>query len=85
MKSPISDNVADNEVHSYAFPFVSRAQWNARPAKEKTLLQTPVPYVVIHHTYIPGACYTGEQCQKAMRSMQNYHMDSHNWWDIGYQ
>ncbi|KAJ0173086.1 hypothetical protein K1T71_011262 [Dendrolimus kikuchii] len=71
-------------LHSYAFPYVSRAEWNARPATLTTPLQTPVPYVVIHHSYTPAACYTAEQCRGAMRDMQNFHMDDHGWWDIGY-
>lgn len=82
--SIFKDETANNEVQTYDFPFVSRTEWNARPAKEKTPLHTPVPYVVIHHSYIPSACYTGEQCRKAMRGMQNFHMDDRKWWDIGY-
>ncbi|XP_069356620.1 peptidoglycan-recognition protein LB-like [Maniola hyperantus] len=74
----------DNEVITYDFPFVTRAQWSARAAKQKLPLPTPVPYVVIHHSYSPPACYDGPQCKKAMRSMQNFHMDDRGWWDIGY-
>ncbi|XP_023952833.2 peptidoglycan-recognition protein LB isoform X2 [Bicyclus anynana] len=77
-------NADYNEVSSYDFPFVSREQWSARTAKEKLPLQTPVPYVVIHHSYTPAACYDGIQCRQAMRSMQNFHMDDRDWWDIGY-
>ncbi|CAH2263540.1 jg10891 [Pararge aegeria aegeria] len=74
----------DNEVLTYDFPFVTRAQWSARTAKQKLSLQTPIPYVVIHHSYTPPACYDGPTCKKAMRSMQNFHMDDRGWWDIGY-
>ncbi|KAG6446804.1 peptidoglycan-recognition protein LB [Manduca sexta] len=74
----------DNEVVSYNFPFVTRSGWNARTPKEKTPLNFPVPYVVIHHSYMPPACYNREACCTAMRGMQNFHMDDHGWWDIGY-
>lgn len=74
----------ENEVHSYNFPFVSRAQWRARDPVKTNPLNTPVPYVVIHHSYIPPACYDREKCCAAMRGMQNFHIDDHGWWDIGY-
>ncbi|XP_013143081.1 PREDICTED: peptidoglycan-recognition protein LB-like [Papilio polytes] len=75
---------SENEVLTYDFPFVTRYQWGARIPKEKTTLHTPVPYVVIHHSYKPAACYDAVQCKKAMQSMQNFHMDDREWWDIGY-
>lgn len=75
----------ENEVNTYAFPYFSRSQWNARCPQQVQPLHTPVPYVVIHHSYIPAACYSSEECAKAMRSMQDFHMDGHGWWDIGYR
>lgn len=44
----------------------------------------PVPYVVIHHSAVPAACYTPRDCINAMRSMQVFHQDTHGWLDIGY-
>nr|BAF74637.1 peptidoglycan recognition protein-D [Samia ricini] len=82
--SIFSGESVENEVPSYDFPFVSRSQWSARQPNQTLPLKTPVPYVVIHHSYIPAACHTRETCCKAMRSMQNFHMDGHQWWDIGY-
>ncbi|KAM3963833.1 peptidoglycan-recognition protein LB-like [Aphomia sociella] len=79
-----SNESTENEVSRYNFPFVSRSEWNARIAKQVTPLVTPVPYVVIHHSYTPGACYTDTECREAMRSMQDFHMDDRRWWDIGY-
>ncbi|CAG5044139.1 unnamed protein product [Parnassius apollo] len=74
----------ENEVITHNFPFVARSEWRARTPKQKQALQTPVPYVVIHHSYSPPACYEAAQCENAMRSMQDFHMDSRGWWDIGY-
>ncbi|XP_059052550.1 peptidoglycan-recognition protein LB-like [Achroia grisella] len=79
-----SNESSENEVNTYDFPFVPRSQWRARTPKQLTSLVTPVPYVVIHHSYTPGACYTDDECCKAMKSMQDYHMDDRRWWDVGY-
>ncbi|KAL4711796.1 hypothetical protein ACJJTC_005965 [Scirpophaga incertulas] len=79
-----SDSASENEIQSYDFPFVDRAGWNARTPSKKNPLTTPVPYVVIHHSYTPPACRTGCECKEAMRQMQNFHMDDRGWWDIGY-
>ncbi|XP_063541466.1 peptidoglycan-recognition protein LB-like [Cydia strobilella] len=65
------------------YTYYTRADWVAAPATDVEPLSTPVPYVVIHHTYIPGACNTTVQCVAAMRSMQEYHQ-SLGWGDIGY-
>lgn len=78
------DDAIENEVQSYNFPFVTRREWQARTPKDKTPLRTPVPYVVIHHSYTPAACYDRETCSAAMRTMQNMHMDLRGWWDVGY-
>nr|BAF03521.1 peptidoglycan recognition protein C [Samia ricini] len=65
------------------FPFCSRECWGAKPPTDTRFLNTPVPYVIIHHTAIPTACYTTDQCIQDMQSMQNFH-NSINWGDIGY-
>ncbi|CAF4916860.1 unnamed protein product [Pieris macdunnoughi] len=74
----------ENEVITYDFPLVRRGKWNARKPTHTLPLNVPVPYVVIHHSYSPSACEDSNSCAQAMRSMQNYHMDEHGWWDIGY-
>lgn len=63
---------------------VPRDAWLARPAKDCDELAGPVPYVVIHHTFIPPACNTSEKCEEAMRWMQDFHQFNRSWWDIGY-
>lgn len=67
----------------YNFTFVSREEWDALPSTDDTPLPTPVQYVVIHHTYIPAACYDRKSCIEAMKGMQRYH-NSLGWGDIGY-
>lgn len=70
-------------VESEKFPFYSKSDWQGAPGELVVPLHLPVPYVVIHHTYIPDACYTVEDCSAKMRSMQRYH-NSLGWGDIGY-
>lgn len=43
-----------------------------------------IPFVIIHHSYQPGASYTQHDCEAAMRSMQNAHQLKNGWNDIGY-
>ncbi|XP_077293930.1 peptidoglycan-recognition protein SC2-like [Arctopsyche grandis] len=76
----ISAAVLDN---GKAVTIVSRAGWGARSPTSTTGMSTPVPYVVIHHSAGP-ACTTNSACQSQMRSMQNLHMDTNGWADIGY-
>ena len=65
---------------------VSRADWGAEPpVSRQNLTSLPVPFVVIHHTYIPGFCNSSSTCNAAMRGMQNYHQNTQHWPDIGYQ
>ncbi|XP_050668448.1 peptidoglycan-recognition protein LB-like isoform X2 [Leptidea sinapis] len=73
-----------NEVVTDDFAFVNRSGWNAEEPKQSLPLTTPVPYVVIHHSYLPPACSTREQCSRAMTQMQRMHVDTRGWWDIGY-
>nr|QBC16601.1 peptidoglycan recognition protein LBi [Sitophilus zeamais] len=63
---------------------VTRDEWGAKPPTGVENLTLPVPYVVIHHSYIPAACSTKEECINDMQWMQNYHQQNNSWCDIGY-
>ncbi|CAH0713734.1 unnamed protein product, partial [Brenthis ino] len=63
---------------------VPRDEWGASPPRSRSILNTPVSLVVIHHTYIPRACNNRQDCSVAMRSMQNTHQITNGWDDIGY-
>ncbi|XP_038214256.1 peptidoglycan-recognition protein LB-like [Zerene cesonia] len=76
--------IASKESICYPFSFVSREEWNARPPKSISTQNLPVPLVVIHHTYIPRACYSQSECSRSMRAMQDTHMITNGWADIGY-
>lgn len=63
---------------------VTREEWDANSPKLVEKFDGPIPYVIIHHSYTPPACYTEESCIKAMRSMQDFHQNDRGWNDIGY-
>lgn len=46
-------------------------------------MSTPVHWAIVHHTVTPS-CFNQEDCSYWMRSIQDYHMDSNGWDDIGY-
>lgn len=62
---------------------VSRADWGARPSKHINYMGTPVTVVFIHHTAM-NECFSQDECASEMRTIQNFHMDTRGWDDIGY-
>lgn len=62
---------------------VTRSQWGARPPRTVVNITEPVPRIFIHHTDTPS-CATQHECSKAVRGIQNFHMDTRGWDDIGY-
>ncbi|CAG9821385.1 unnamed protein product [Phaedon cochleariae] len=72
-------------VNSLTDPeIIPRSQWYAKPPKSIQPMENPVPYVVIHHSYMPPACYNLEDCIGAMQWMQDLHQINNSWVDIGY-
>lgn len=67
-----------------AIRIVSWSEWDAKPPTGVQYINHKVPYVIIHHTYIPSACYTERECISAMQSIQKYHQVDNQWADIGY-
>ncbi|KAF4525890.1 hypothetical protein B566_EDAN015175 [Ephemera danica] len=62
---------------------VSRSEWNARPPTSTSPMSNPVPFVVIHHS-AGASCTTQSSCTSQVQGIQNYHMDTNGWNDIGY-
>ncbi|XP_019636421.1 PREDICTED: peptidoglycan-recognition protein SC2-like [Branchiostoma belcheri] len=62
---------------------ISRAEWGARPPRSRANVTSPVPYVIIHHSYDFG-CLNKSDCEEHVRLIQDFHMDSRGWDDIGY-
>lgn len=69
---------------STSLEIISRDEWGAKSPKDIEYINKIVPYVIIHHSHTPVACYSSTNCAKAMRSMQNFHQDDRGWFDIGY-
>ncbi|CAD5114065.1 DgyrCDS3214 [Dimorphilus gyrociliatus] len=66
-----------------AIQIVTRSQWQARPPRSRTNLVTPVSMLFVHHT-AGATCSSQSTCSARTRAIQNYHMDSNRWNDIGY-
>lgn len=62
---------------------VSRADWHAKPPKGRTPLNTPVPYIILHHTDW-DECFDFDTCAAMMRKIQDFHQQGRGWNDIGY-
>jgi len=62
---------------------ISRAEWGARTATSYTTIARPIPRYFVHHS-AGAACTTEAACKSAVKGIQNYHMDSQGWSDIGY-
>jgi N-acetylmuramoyl-L-alanine amidase len=62
---------------------VSRAEWGARRPTSIAPISRPVPRYFVHHTE-GTVCTTQAACSAVVRGIQNYHMDSRGWADIGY-
>ena len=69
---------------TFASVIVKRDEWGAKLPKLIEKFNGSSPYVIIHHSYIPSACFTDADCQLAMKSMQNFHQNNRGWNDIGY-
>lgn len=63
----------------------SRAEWGARPPKPGMADQAPPTEAYVHYS---GAAIKGlnslAKQKAAVRGIQNYHMDSNGWSDVGY-
>lgn len=63
---------------------IKRLEWVAQPpVQELSKLHTPVPYVIIWHT-ATEPCTDQASCVFHVRYIQTFHIESRNWWDIGY-
>ncbi|XP_071507724.1 peptidoglycan-recognition protein SC2-like [Diadema antillarum] len=83
--SPIRETVREKRADTFAGcpNIISREDWGARSPVAYSWLSTPTRYALVHHT-AGSQCYTQTSCESAVRGIQDYHMDSNGWWDIGY-
>ncbi|CAG9761211.1 unnamed protein product [Ceutorhynchus assimilis] len=62
---------------------ITKARWGARKSHSVEYAIVPVPNVIVHHTVTPS-CDTEEKCSGTLREIQNYHIDTMEYDDIGY-
>jgi hypothetical protein len=66
-------------------PLSTREDWNARPPRAH-YRHSLASHLALHHTATagPGAADTWQDCAAAVRAIQDYHMNTRGWIDIGY-
>lgn len=63
---------------------IKRLQWLAqRPTGMVNNLTLPISMVIIQHT-ATESCSSQAQCIFQTRTIQTFHIESHGWYDIGY-
>ncbi|XP_048196842.1 N-acetylmuramoyl-L-alanine amidase [Perognathus longimembris pacificus] len=63
-----------------------RCRWGAAPYRgSPTLLQLPLSFLFVHHTFEPAQpCTSFARCAASLRDVQRFHQDVRHWDDIGY-
>lgn len=64
--------------------FVPRIEWEARSPVGVSNFILPASHGLIGHHTAGSHCTDKESCIRVMKGIQNYHMDSRGWSDIGY-
>ncbi|XP_026475105.1 peptidoglycan-recognition protein LC-like [Ctenocephalides felis] len=81
---PIKTEIGKSLLPGRTLRIISRQEWVAQPPEiPPDPLPTPVPYVIIMHTATEN-CSDQASCTFHVRFIQTFHMESRNWWDIGY-
>lgn len=64
---------------------MSRIEWGAKSPLDgvNKISESPVPYVIIHHTATQH-CFNQSQCAYFVRNIQDFHILTRDWLDIGY-
>ncbi|MDR1823917.1 MAG: FG-GAP-like repeat-containing protein [Bifidobacteriaceae bacterium] len=83
--SPTATATATGGTSSGAKPTIHlRSEWNARSRKNgPSVIATELKGAIIHHTAGSNS-YSQSQVPAVIKGIQNYHMDSNKWDDIGY-
>lgn len=80
----IFPNLFVSDASEKHLSIISRIEWLSRsPAQEIYDLVHPVPYVIINHTATKN-CTSRLECIHYVRSFQSFHMETRQWFDIGY-
>ncbi|KAG8229828.1 hypothetical protein J437_LFUL008796 [Ladona fulva] len=65
---------------------IKRIEWGAKPPKSppEQMQEVPVPFVILHDTFIPKSCHSMNNCKETMRELQRNHQDDRGYKDIAY-
>ncbi|KRT81352.1 hypothetical protein AMK59_5023 [Oryctes borbonicus] len=64
--------------------FVTKNIWGARAATAVDYCIIPLKYVIVHHTLTPS-CNSESACADLLKNLQNFHIDTQGFHDIGYK
>jgi len=68
----------------FQFELLTRAEWGARTRRHNaSYIVGAVNMTFVHHTAW-NTCLDRDSCVREVRKVQDYHMDSRGWDDIGY-
>ncbi|XP_074642080.1 peptidoglycan-recognition protein SC2-like [Tubulanus polymorphus] len=62
---------------------ISRSAWGARSPKAVTKIRYTPRFAFIHHSD-GSSCTSVYRCKRVVKGIQNYHINSKGWSDIGY-
>nr|AXF35728.1 GPRP2 [Holotrichia oblita] len=62
---------------------IKKSEWGGRQADKIAYTVIPLKYVIIHHT-VTSKCMDPSSCSRTLANMQNYHMGTLKFDDIGY-
>ncbi|KAL8563834.1 hypothetical protein ACOMHN_061958 [Nucella lapillus] len=63
---------------------ITRSEWGARAPNHAIADMSDLPVYAFIHPGASSSCENEEMCKQKVRAYQDYHMDGHGWWDIGY-
>ena len=72
------------ECASLNIKWVTRPEWDARDPKKPLTPNINFKYLVVHHTSNIGTCISPDDCKLKARKVQDKHMDSRGFDDVGY-
>ncbi|RZT00183.1 N-acetylmuramoyl-L-alanine amidase [Aquimarina brevivitae] len=80
LQKEINNTAAQSKASCAKPAVVSRSQWGARPPRS-SFPTSKVTHLIVHHEF--GSNFSSDWAAR-VRSVQNFHMNSNGWSDIGY-
>ncbi|KAK9881785.1 hypothetical protein WA026_017302 [Henosepilachna vigintioctopunctata] len=80
---PLFSITAGTDLPDICPEIVPRSRWGAMDPLEIDYTIIPLQYIIVHHTVTP-TCKTEASCSDMLTSIQNFHMNTLDFHDIGY-